>query len=51
MSGYLPTLLDDVSRLCRHSDKPVFEALSIQIDNVPKNKAEKTSSTCPTADT
>lgn len=50
MSGYLPTLLDDVSRLCRDSDKPVFEALSIQIDNVPKNKAEKSPSNCPTVD-
>jgi len=50
MSAYLPTLLDDVSRLCRHSHKQAFTALSTEIDHVPRTKAEKSPSNCPTAD-
>ncbi|HCK76095.1 MAG TPA: hypothetical protein DHW07_03015 [Gammaproteobacteria bacterium] len=50
MTAYLPALLDDVSRLCRESNQPVFEALSIQIDQVPRTKVEKCPSSCPTAD-
>ena len=50
MSTYLPTLLNDVSRLCRDSNTTAFEALSVQVDNVPRTKTEKSPSTCPTAD-
>ena len=50
MSAYLLTLLEDVSRLCRDSNTTAFQALSIQLDNVPRNKTEKSSSTGPTVD-
>ena len=51
MTAYLPTLLDEVSRLCRDSNTTAFQALSIQLDNVPRTKTEKAPSNCPTVDT
>jgi len=50
MGAYLPALLDSVSQLCLKSRKTAFEALSSQIDSVPRDKAEQPPASCPTAE-